>query len=148
MKSRIVNLQRIFIAAGLLIAASAVSANLPEGKGQKKHQSGQESSNHGEHHGDSGALISVSISIGDARQIAINSGVNLGQYQPLPPGIRKNLARGKPLPPGIAKKAAPPGMINRLPSYPGYEWQVAGTDLLLIQVGTAIIAEVLSDVFH
>lgn len=60
----------------------------------------------------------------------------------LPPGIQKNLARGKPLPPGIAKKLDN-RLVGRLPHYDGYEWQQAGTDLILVAITTGIIYEVL-----
>ncbi|WP_448683055.1 anti-virulence regulator CigR family protein [Pseudomonas nicosulfuronedens] len=63
----------------------------------------------------------------------------------LPPGIQKNLARGKPLPPGIAKKLDG-RLIGRLPHYDGYEWQQAGTDLLLVTIATGVIYEVLRNV--
>lgn len=62
---------------------------------------------------------------------------------PLPPGIQKNLARGKPLPPGIAKKLDG-RLLGRLPHYDGYEWQQAGTDLILVAIATGIIYEVLN----
>ncbi|AZE79539.1 anti-virulence regulator CigR family protein [Pseudomonas synxantha] len=61
----------------------------------------------------------------------------------LPPGIQKNLARGKPLPPGIAKKLDG-RLLGRLPHYDGYEWQQAGTDLILVTIATGIIYEVLN----
>ncbi|ALI03702.1 hypothetical protein C1Y08_27395 [Pseudomonas sp. FW306-02-F02-AA] len=61
----------------------------------------------------------------------------------LPPGIQKNLARGKPLPPGIARKLDG-RLIGRLPHYDGYEWQQAGTDLILVAITTGIIYEVLN----
>jgi hypothetical protein len=64
----------------------------------------------------------------------------------LPPGIQKNLARGKPLPPGIAKKLDG-RLIGRLPHYDGYEWQQAGTDLILIAIATGLIYEVLNGAF-
>lgn len=64
----------------------------------------------------------------------------------LPPGIQKNLARGKPLPPGIAKKLDS-RLIGRLPHYDGYEWQQAGTDLILVALATGIIYEVLNGAF-
>jgi Ni/Co efflux regulator RcnB len=38
-------------------------------------------------------------------------------------------------------------MLARLPVYPGYEWQVAGTDLILVAVATAVVADVLLNVF-
>ncbi|MNJ46663.1 hypothetical protein D3C77_417980 [compost metagenome] len=61
----------------------------------------------------------------------------------LPPGIQKNLARGKPLPPGIAKKLDG-RLLGHLPHYDGYEWQQAGTDLILVAIATGIIYEVLN----
>lgn len=64
----------------------------------------------------------------------------------LPPGIQKNLARGKPLPPGIAKKLDG-RLLGRLPHYDGYEWQQAGTDLILVTLATGLIYEVLSGAF-
>lgn len=64
----------------------------------------------------------------------------------LPPGIQKNLARGKPLPPGIAKKLDG-RLAGRLPHYDGYEWQQAGTDLILVTIATGIIYEVLNGAF-
>src|SRR3546814_12654007 len=64
-------------------------------------------------------------------------------FRSLPPGIRKNLARGKPLPPGIQKKIVPGSLLSRLPRYSGYEWRVAGSDLILVAVATAVVADVL-----
>ena len=64
----------------------------------------------------------------------------------LPPGIQKNLARGKPLPPGIAKKLDG-RLLGQLPRYDGYEWQQAGTDLILVAIATGIIYEVLNGAF-
>jgi hypothetical protein len=130
--------------ASALLATSAL-ANPPEGKGKGKHNKGEAA--------DSGAasastLITAGVTAVLARQYALDSGMKAGGYKPLPPGIQKNLARGKPLPPGIAKKSAPSGMISRLPRHPGYEWQMAGTDLVLVQIGTAIVADVLKDVFR
>lgn len=96
--------------------------------------------------GDSYAgLVYAGITASVARRYASDYG--LGGYSSLPPGIRKNLARGKPLPPGIAKKIAPGPLLGRLPRYDGYEWRVAGTDLVLIAIGTAVVADILYDVF-
>ena len=64
----------------------------------------------------------------------------------LPPGIQKNLARGKPLPPGIAKKLDG-RLVGRLPHYDGYEWQQAGTDLILVALATGLVYEVLNGAF-
>lgn len=140
-------MRRMLIATlvSALVAAPA-SANPPEGKGKGKHNKHQESSESSS--SSTAALVTAGITAAIARQYALDSGVKMGGYKPLPPGIQKNLARGKPLPPGIAKKAAPSAMLGRLPKHPGYEWQMAGTDLILVQIGTAIIADVLKDVFR
>ncbi len=92
------------------------------------------------------SLVSAGISLAAARQLALDGGYT--GYTALPPGIAKNLARGKPLPPGIARKMVPGGMLSRLPAHPGYEWRVLGSDLVLVGIGTSIIADVLHDVFN
>ncbi|CUR67334.1 anti-virulence regulator CigR family protein [Achromobacter xylosoxidans] len=90
-------------------------------------------------------LSTAGISISTARGYAVQAGAT--GYGSLPPGIRKNLARGKPLPPGIAKKMVPGPMLARLPVHPGYEWRVAGNDLILVAIATGIVADVLANVF-
>lgn len=89
--------------------------------------------------------VSLDISFPDLRRLAVDHG--LTGYRSLPPGIAKNLARGKPLPPGIAKKAVPGAMLRDLPWYPGYEWQIAGNDLVLIAASTALVTAVINGVF-
>ena len=91
-------------------------------------------------------LARAGISLEAARRLALGGGY-IG-YKPLPPGIAKNLARGKPLPPGIAKRMVPGGMLPQLPKHPGYEWRVLGSDLVLIDAATSVIADVLQDVFE
>lgn len=65
----------------------------------------------------------------------------------LPPGIAKNLQRGKPLPPGIAKQALPSGLIDLLPPPPdGYERIALSGKVLLVEVATQVIHDVLEDI--
>lgn len=90
-------------------------------------------------------LVYAGITAATAHRYARDYG--LRGYSSLPPGIRKNLARGKPLPPGIAKKMVPGSLLGRLPRHEGYEWRIAGADLILIAIGTALVADVLYDVF-
>jgi hypothetical protein len=90
-------------------------------------------------------MATAGISIGDARKLASNYGLTGGK--PLPPGIRKNLARGKPMPPGIQKTRMPDSFISQLPHHEGYEWQQAGTDLVLVVAGSLVISDVLEGVF-
>ena len=69
--------------------------------------------------------------------------------KPLPPGIAKNLARGKPLPPGIAKQQLPSDLIRRLPPVnPGYERVVVDGRVLLVEVATQVIHDVLMDAVY
>lgn len=65
----------------------------------------------------------------------------------LPPGIAKNLRRGKPLPPGIARRALPHDLqlkLHRLPD--GYERFVVAGKILLVELGTQIVRDILTDV--
>lgn len=132
---------------GLAVTAATHSAP-PEGKGRPDKGSRHEQRNHDDREGGAALrqLVTVPISAGDARRVAEQ--FNLVGYSSLPPGIRKNLARGKPLPPGLARQVAPQPMLERLPRYDGYEWQVAGADLVLVSIANAVIAEVLTDVFR
>ncbi len=67
-----------------------------------------------------------------------------GKPRGLPPGIAKNLQRGKPLPPGIAKKHFPVGLIDILPPAPrGYERLIIGGKIILVEIATQIIRDVL-----
>lgn len=64
----------------------------------------------------------------------------------LPPGIAKNLARGKPLPPGIAKQHLPQDLRRQLPPPPdGYERIVVAGKVLLIELATQIVRDVLTE---
>ena len=65
----------------------------------------------------------------------------------LPPGIAKNLRRGKPLPPGIAKRYLPADLHAALPPPPrGHERIIAAGKILLVEIATQIVRDVLSDV--
>lgn len=64
----------------------------------------------------------------------------------LPPGIAKNLQRGKPLPPGIAKQHLPDGLVHELPApHPGYDRIIVDGKILLVEVATRIIHDILTD---
>ena len=102
---------------------------------------------HGRYHYDGlyNDLVYAGITAAVASEYARDYG--LGGYSSLPPGIRKKLAMGQPLPPGIAKKLSSQRLLDRLPGYPGYEWRIAGTDLVLIAVASMVVADILYDVF-
>jgi hypothetical protein len=143
-----------FLAASILVGlfvCNLAIANPPPGKGNPNnpgHNKGGEyfggpqndATNLGVN------LVAAGITVLTAREFAVNAGVT--GYKPLPPGVAKNLARGKPLPPGIAKRYVPGSMLRQLPQHPDYEWRVAGTDLILVGIQTAIVADVLQGVFR
>jgi hypothetical protein len=67
--------------------------------------------------------------------------------KPLPPGIAKNLERGKPLPPGIARQRLPDSLLRQLPPVRGgYERVIVDGRVLLVEVATQVIHDVLLDV--
>ena len=69
------------------------------------------------------------------------------QGKSLPPGIAKNLQRGKSLPPGIAKQVLPARLTQVLPTVPrGFERVIVDGKILLVEVATRVIHDVLEDV--
>ncbi|MCW2270829.1 hypothetical protein D3C77_06590 [compost metagenome] len=145
---------KTFIAAltSLALAATSVGALADPGNGQgngkgnsqKSHNPGNQGGagkSKGSDHGD--WSYGPSINRGDVFNILTDYHDYWSPGSALPPGIQKNLARGKPLPPGIAKKLDG-RLLGRLPHYDGYEWQQAGTDLILVAIATGIIYEVLT----
>lgn len=69
-----------------------------------------------------------------------------GNPKGLPPGISKNLARGKPLPPGISMQQLPGELSAALPPAPrGYERGIVDGKVLLVEIATQIVHDVLSD---
>lgn len=136
------------LACAIALAAPAHAAP-PEGKGKPDHAGQGNGNGNGKNKSQDGGvsvtLSTAGITVSTARGYAVQAGAT--GYGSLPPGIRKNLARGKPLPPGIAKKMVPGPMLARLPVHPGYEWRVAGNDLILVAIATAVVADVLAGVF-
>ena len=82
-----------------------------------------------------------------ARQLAGELQLAGPDFRPLPAGVRKKVAKGRPLPAGLERRLPPEAMQDRLPQQPGYEWRVAGTDLILVDAATAVVHQILRDVF-
>lgn len=132
--------------AAFAVISAPVAADPPHGKGKPEKAEKHHGKKQHQYQNQSGnALVVVNLSRAEARRIALQ--YHTVGYVSLPPGIRKNLARGKPLPPGLAKRAVPANVLGQLPRYEGYEWQTAGSDLILVSLATAVIAEVLTGVF-
>lgn len=134
------------ICALVLMAAALPGLAFAQGKQQGKAKPTSEVK--GKQHGQGEFTLDFMIGFNtkDARRWAAD--YNLVGQKPLPPGIRKNLARGKPLPPGIAKQSLPAPFVKQLPGHAGYEWRMAGTDLLLISTADMIVREIVNDVFE
>lgn len=100
--------------------------------------------------GDAPAVsASASISLTKDMQVEIRNWYSdhpHGGVEALPPGIRKRLARGKPLPPGIAKQVAPDGLRARVRLPKGYEIIEVGLDMLLVDIATSVVHDILTDV--
>lgn len=65
--------------------------------------------------------------------------------QGLPPG----LARKGQLPPGIAKRQLPSGLASQLPPPPkGFERVIVDNDVLLVEIATQVVHDVLTDIVH
>ncbi len=87
-------------------------------------------------------------SMGGSDRVTIRSWLSANPgytAQPLPPGMYNRLSQGKPLPPGIARRAAPPDLIRLLPVYPGHEYVVVGTSIVLVSIATGVVASILAD---
>lgn len=65
--------------------------------------------------------------------------------QGMPPGLAK---QGK-LPPGIAKRQLPGSLVAQLPPPPkGFERVIVDNDILLVNIATQIVHDVLTDALH
>jgi hypothetical protein len=113
---------------------------------------------HGNGNGNAGATDTVEEAVGGAvaaalfgapdRQLIANYFLrNSGYLDSLPPGIRKQLVTKGRLPPGIAKKALPPGLAGQLSPLPsGFDRMIIGPDVLLVEIATGIIVDIIRDV--
>jgi hypothetical protein len=82
----------------------------------------------------------------DSHDKQVVNGKSGHRKKSLPPGIAKNLARGKPLPPGIATRKLPHELERALPPLrSGYKRIIVDGRVLLLEVATQIIHDVLSD---
>ena len=68
-------------------------------------------------------------------------------YKPLPNDVRREIVLGRPLPSKAHPRPVPEPMRRQLPYHPGYEWRIAGQDLILVAATTLIIHEIIHNVF-
>ena len=118
----------IAITFALLIAVPAFAGGNGQGNGSGHKPQG------GAQPVPSGSQISLSayITAGERQTI-------LGYFQQHPTVV----AGAKPLPPGIAKRYFPADLVGILPPRPGQQWVIAGTDVLLVEVATNVVVDLL-----
>jgi hypothetical protein len=101
-----------------------------------------------------GVAASVSISAEAAASIRSyyassqsSQGRGRGRRSSLPPGVARNLERGKPLPPGLAKQTLPRELVVQLPPLAaGLEYAIVAGKLVLVEIATQVVRQVLLDV--
>ncbi len=136
------------------------------GKNKDKDKAGQvitKGKNTGKDQGKSGdvatdKLLGTVISaveralIGDYVRKAKASGQGLppglAQRQHLPPGLQKHIERTGRLPPGLEKRRLPGDLRALLPYHKGRDYRVVGTDIVLIEIATNLILDVMKDVLR
>jgi hypothetical protein len=130
-----ISMKRLALPLAIALALSVPADGQPPGKGKSKG-------------GPAKAEQTASISFGSVAEREIRAYFQTSPLAPqsLPPGIAKNLGRGKPLPPGIAKRALPSGLQTKLPSYPGHEVIIVDRDVILVDIATQMIVDILTRV--
>jgi hypothetical protein len=124
----------VSLVVGAALCAATPAASFAQGKSQKG--------------SDPALTASASITLTKDMRVEILDWYThhpVGNVEALPPGIRKRLARGKPLPPGIAKQVAPDGLRSRVRLPDGYQILEVGLDVLLVEVATSIVHDILMD---
>jgi hypothetical protein len=135
----------IFIACTVSLALAGLAMGQGNGNGHKSKSQNQTGGQF------SGTALTVSLITSFERSTILgyiqnhqaNPPPEFAGMKPLPPGIAKKLARGGSLPPGIAKRYFPSDLMGQLPPRPGQQWLVMGTDILLIDVATQLVLDVL-----
>jgi hypothetical protein len=90
--------------------------------------------------------------IGDYIRKAKTSGQGLppglAQRQHLPPGLQKHIERTGRLPPGLEKRRLPGDLRALLPYHKGRDYRVVGNDIVLIEIATELILDVMKGVLR
>jgi hypothetical protein len=68
--------------------------------------------------------------------------------KPLPQAVRKSIVRGKVIPENAQAQPVAALMMAQLPSYKGFGWVRAGTDLVLVSSTSKQVADIVPDVFE
>ncbi len=66
----------------------------------------------------------------------------------LSPGLQKHIERTGRLPPGLEKRELPGDLRALLPVRSGQDYRVVGNDIVLIEIATELILDVMKDVLR
>ncbi len=72
----------------------------------------------------------------------------LAKRQHLPPGLQKHIERTGRLPPGLEKRELPGDLRRLLPYHKGKDYRVVGDDIVLIEIATELILDVMQGVLR
>jgi hypothetical protein len=90
--------------------------------------------------------------IGDYVRKAKTSGQGLppglAKRQHLPPGLQQHIERTGRLPPGLEKRRLPGDLRALLPIRSGQDFRVVGNDIVLIEIATELILDVMQGVLR
>ena len=138
------SLKRHAVAAALVLPIVLLSSTDAEAQGRGRGRGNREATSP-----TPTVTAEITISLGDRARIrAFYASQPRPGVEALPPGIRRNLERGKALPPGIAKRSPPQNLQSTLTVPDAFEIIEVGLDVLLVEVATGIIHDVLMDIIR
>lgn len=108
-----------------------------------KPEKGRGSSNHAVH----ADMQPPRFSATDATRLRVYFTENPVVWTGLPPGTARNYGRGKPLPHGVARKL-PRDVLANLPRHQGHEYARVGQDVVLIDVATSVVVDVIERILN
>jgi hypothetical protein len=137
--------------ASIAVALALIVPFSTQAQGQKGGPHGNSGNNaRNETQSSGNTNVNVNIVFGDRDRAIIGDYYRAapgGGPKSMPPGHAKQLARNGTLPPGIAKKQLPGDLIGRLPSVPrGYDRVIIGNDVVLVQISTNTIMDIIQGV--
>lgn len=139
------------LAAILILLLAAAGPALAQGKGKGNGKPDNDTTTEGVIEGVTTGVLGAVLNNDERRIIRDYFGEHpkaAGKVKELPPGIRKKIARGGAMPPGIAKQVLPDGLHRQLPARDGYDYEIVGTDVVLVETATRVIVDVLRDVLR
>ncbi len=68
--------------------------------------------------------------------------------RPLPPSLQKHIDRTGELPPGLERRRLPGDLRGLLPRRAGQDYRVVGNDIVLIEIATDLILDIMQGVLR